>query len=239
VESQIADVLALVVAEPATRGGAQGTMGLLQRLCTVAVKVLPASGSAVSVMTEDGLRGVAVASDPASERVDELQFSLGQGPCMDAYRSSRPVLDADLAGGGLARGPVYSAAAHDEGVRAVFAFPLQVGAARLGALDLFRQEPGPLSTNEVRLALTLADVATTLLIDAQQNVSPGGVIPGLDEALDNRSEVHQAQGMVMVQLGTSLGDALARLRAHAYLHNRPLGEVAREVVDRQLRLGNI
>ena len=100
-------------------------LGLLQRLCAAAVRALSASGAGVSVMTKEGLRGLAVASDQASERIDELQFSLGEGPCMDAFSSSRPVLEPDLSGGGTARWPVYSAAAHAEGVRAVFAFPLQ------------------------------------------------------------------------------------------------------------------
>ena len=117
-------VLALVVAQPAVPGGAQGLMGLLQRLCGVAVSMLPASGAGVSVMTEDATRGVAVASDPVSERVDELQFTLGEGPCLEAHRSRRPVLEPDLIDAGMARWPAYSAAAHAEGVRAVFAFPL-------------------------------------------------------------------------------------------------------------------
>jgi hypothetical protein len=236
VENGLARVLALVLAEPAEPGGAQGTMGLLQRLCTVAARIIPASGAGVSVLTDDGTRGVAVASDPVSERVDELQFTLGEGPCRAAHLSRRPVLEPDLTETGMARWPAYAAAAYAEGVRAVFAFPLQVGAAQLGALDLFRHHPGSLSGRELGDALMLADVATTLLIDAQQQVASGGVIAGLDGALDNRAVVHQAQGMVMIQLGISLADALARLRGHAFVHDRRLDEVARDIVDRRLRL---
>jgi hypothetical protein len=211
-------------------------LGLLQRLCAAAVRALAASGAGVSVMTEEGLRGLAVASDQASERIDELQFSLGEGPCMDAFSSSRPVLEPDLSRGGLARWPVYSAAAHAEGVRAVFAFPLQIGAARLGVLDLYRDQTGSLSSGEFSQALTFADVATTMLVDGQEQAPEGAAAEGLAGVFDYRAEVHQAQGMVMVQAAVSLTEALALLRAHAFAHARGIGEVARDVVTGRLRL---
>jgi len=210
-------------------------VGVLRRLCGAAVKALAVSGAGVSVMTEAGGRGVAAASDAASEGIDELQFALGEGPCMAAFASRRPVLVADLEGG-MARWPVYAPAAHNRGVRAAFAFPLQIGAARLGVLDLYREQAGSLSTEELTQALTFADVATTMLLDAQEKATPGAAAEGLDEALEYRFELHQAQGMVMVQLGVSLAAALALLRAYAYSHDRHLDEVARDVVARRLRL---
>jgi hypothetical protein len=156
---------------------------------------------------------------------------------MDAFSSSRPVLEPDLDSGGMARWPIYSAAAHAEGVRAVFAFPLQIGAARLGVLDLYRDEPGSLSSLEFSQALTFADVATTMLIDGQEQAPTGAAAEGLDDVFDYRAEVHQAQGMVMVQAAVSLAEALALLRAHAFRHARGLGEVARDVVTGTLRIG--
>jgi hypothetical protein len=235
-DTLVDQVQALVAAEPASPEDADGMVGALRRLCGAAVRALPASGAGLSVMTDGGVRGVAAASDDASERIDELQFALGEGPCMDAFASRRPVLEADLTGGGMARWPLYSAAAHKEGVRAAFAFPLQVGAARLGVLDVYRQTPGSLSADELAQALTFADVATTMLLDAQEEAQPGAADHGLDEAMAYRFELHQAQGMVMVQVGVSLAAALALLRAYAYSNERPIDEVARDVVARTLRL---
>ena len=123
----------------------------------------------------------------------------------------------------------------DVGVRAVFAFPLQVGAGRLGVLDVFRARPGPLSADELRQALTFAEVAVTTLLDGQSAAGPGTAAAGLDEAMDGRAELFQAQGMVMVQLGADLAEALVRIRAHAYAHNRPLTEVAADIVAGRLR----
>ena len=234
-EGLLAQVQALIAAEPSATEDVQGMVGVLRRLCGAAVKALAVSGAGVSVMTEAGGRGVAAASDAASEGIDELQFALGEGPCMDAFASRRPVLVADL-DSGMARWPVYAPAAHNQGVRAAFAFPLQIGAARLGVLDLYREQAGSLSTEELTQALTFADVATTMLLDAQEKATPGAAAEGLDEALEYRFELHQAQGMVMVQLGVSLAAALALLRAYAYSHDRHLDEVARDVVARRLRL---
>jgi len=103
VKDQRAHVNGLVAAEPPVTGDAHGTAGALRRLCTAAVKALPACGAGVSLMSDAGVRGVAAASDVASEHVDELQFTLGEGPCMDAFTSRRPVLEPDLTAGGALR----------------------------------------------------------------------------------------------------------------------------------------
>lgn len=231
-----AQVQALIAAEPSTADDPHGTAGALRRLCSAAVRTLPATGAGLSLMSEVGVRGVAAASDPASERIDELQFSLGEGPCVDAFTSRRPVLEPDLATGGIARWPMYSAAAHREGARAAFAFPLQVGAARLGVLDVYRVSPGALSTEELAQALTFADVATTMLLDGQEQAPQGAAAAGLEEAMEYRFELYQAQGMVMVQMQVSLVEALVLLRAYAYSNDRDLADVARDVVTRGIRL---
>jgi hypothetical protein len=217
-------------------GDPHGTAGALRRLCSAAVKAIPAWGVGLSLMSDVGVRGVAAASDPASERIDELQFALGEGPCMDAFTLRRPVLEPDLTTAGALRWPLYAPAVHAEGVRATFAFPLQVGAARLGVLDLYREYPGTLTNEELGQALTFADVATTILLDGQEQARPGAAAAGLEGALEYRFELYQAQGMVMVQMDVSLVDAMVLLRAYAYAHDRDLAGVARDVVTRGLRL---
>jgi hypothetical protein len=189
----------------------------------------------VTVMAKNGvMEGVTVASDPATERVEELQALLGEGPGAEAWAGHRPVLVPDLAAA-TARWPAYTPAAADLGVRAVFAFPLQVGAARLGVLAIFRARPGQLSGGELRQALMFAEVALTTLLDGQETAPPGAAANGLASAVERRAELFQAQGMVMVQLGVGLAEALARMRAHAYAQHRRLDEVAADVVARRLR----
>ncbi|WP_307831088.1 GAF and ANTAR domain-containing protein [Nucisporomicrobium flavum] len=235
VDERLVHVNRMVADEPARPGDGPGVAGELRRLCSAAGRTLSASGAGVSVLAGDGMRGVAAVSEPAFEPLEELQFSLGEGPCLDAFASRQPVLVPDLSEGAMGRWPGYAPALHDNGVRAVFAFPLQIGAARLGALDVFRNEVGALTAGEFRDALTFADVAVTALLDGQARAAPGTAADGLDdEVVGHRAELFQAQGMVAVQLGISLADALARLRAYAYAEDKPLGDVARDVVARRV-----
>lgn len=235
VDDQLARVMELIARQPAAPEDADGVIGGLRRLCGAAVQALSARGAAMSVLAEDGVRGAAVASDAASERIEDLQFVLGEGPCIEAFASRRPVLVPDLVGDAVARWPAYAAGAGDLGIRAVFAFPLQIGAARLGVLEIFRARPGRLARSELSHALAFAEVAVTILLDGQERASPGAAPSGLAGAVERRAELFQAQGMVMVQLGTGLTEALARIRAHAYAEDRHLSEVAADVIARRLR----
>jgi hypothetical protein len=191
-----ARVVALIARQPAGRDARDGVAGFLYRLCGAAVRGLSASGAGLSVMAEDGTRGLTTASDPITARVEELQFVLGEGPCIDAFASRGPVLVPDLADGVRSRWPGYAPAACAAGVRAVFAFPLQIGAGPLGVFDVFRARPGPLTADELGQALTFADIAVSTLLDGQERVAAGTPAGGLDEAMDSRAELFQAQGMV-------------------------------------------
>ena len=184
-------------------------------------------------MSEGGNQMRAAASDPASDAIEELQFSFGEGPCIDSFTTRRPVLAPDLLAAAGDKWFGYTPAAHQLGVRAVFAFPLQRGAARLGVLDVYRNQIGSLSDREADQAASFAAVAFQTLVDAQGVAPPGG---GLDSVAVTRLEVFQAQGMVTIQLGVSLDEAMARLRAHAYAQGRSLDDVASDVVARRLVL---
>jgi hypothetical protein len=207
----------------------------LHAVCDAAVRALSASGSGMSVMTESGIRGVMVASDPVSERIEDLQFVLGEGPCLDALATRRPVLVEDLGNGTTGRWPAYACAAHGDGIRAVFAFPLQVGAAQLGVLDIFRTTKRSLSADELGQALAIAETAVTTLLDGQGNAQIGEAFADLDEAVEGHAELFQAQGMVMVQLGGTLAEAMTRIRAYTFAEDRRLIDVARDIVARQMR----
>jgi GAF domain-containing protein/ANTAR domain-containing protein len=216
-------------------GADAGVAGQMGRLCRAAGKALRASGAGLTVMADGGLRAVSAASDDAAGALEELQFTVGEGPCIDAYELQRPVLIPDVNDAAMTRWPAYAPAVYAGGVRAVFAFPLQIGAARLGMLDLFRAEPGMLSGDELALALTFAEVAVGTLVDGQDH-SRGGVMEGwLDDSLGSRAELYQAQGMVMVQLRVHLTEAMARMRAYAFARDLRLGDVAAGVVAGRIR----
>lgn len=204
------------------------------RLCDACVAGLPGVGGAgLAVMTSLPAQQVRYASDPVSSRVEELQVVLGEGPCMDAYAAGSPVLATDLNDAfWLRRWPAFAPAAIGAGAHAVFALPLQVGAVRLGVIDLYRAGPGALDGDELAEALAYADAATELLLAEHL---PGGQLPGSAQLFTHRAVVHQATGMVSAQLSIPIADAFLRLRAHAYASDLGLDHVATEVVARRVR----
>jgi hypothetical protein len=212
--------------------GLPDVVGQLRSLCGKAVLTLPASGAGLSVAAKKTRYSLVVAADPASEHLEEMQFVLGEGPCVDASVSRRPVLVGRLGDEGPGRWPAYTSAAQELGVQAVFAFPLQIGAAQLGVMDFFRTNEGHLTQPELGKAFAMADEAVAILLDGHDRAAPDVETDG---ALAGPAELFQAQGMVMVQIGGTLAEAMARIRAHAYAENLRLIDVARAVVNRQLR----
>jgi len=229
------EVLTLVADEPAEVDDMPALVGRLQRLCRAAQRDLPASGVGVSMVSEAGGLLTAAASSPDSARVEELQFTMGEGPCLSAFASRRPVLVPDLSQAATTTWPGYGPAAHDHGVRAVFAFPLQIGAARIGALDVYRNEPGALSSWALSRALTYADVAMQTVLEEQEAVAGDGD-PLWTDGDHTQFEVYQAQGMVMIQLGVDATEALSRIRAYAYANDLRLDQVAEDIIGRRLSL---
>jgi hypothetical protein len=206
-----------------------------KRLCQVCAEATDMTGAGIMLMAGDVPRGSVCTTNDVSALIERLQYDLGEGPCVDAYNSRRPVLEPDLAQPATPRWMAFTGRAVEAGARAVFGFPMQVGAARLGALNLYRDQPGSLDDEQHADALVMADVATQAVLLMQANAPPGQVAGELEAEGDFHYVVHQASGMVAAQLEITVGLALVRLRAHAFGNGRPLAEVARDVVAGALR----
>ncbi len=210
-------------------GDAGGRAGALGRLCKVLVREMDAVGAGMTVLVESAPPLVVATCGPNAEQLEELQVMLGEGPCVDAAAGRRPVFETHIAGAGSTRWPAYAPAAQALEVGAVFAFPLQVGGACAGVLDVYRTRSGSLPASHVLQALTFADVALSILLDDQQDAAERRPWEDLDGSMAP-TQLYQAQGMVMVQLGVSLAQAMVRIRAHAYAQDQRLGEVARAIL---------
>jgi hypothetical protein len=171
------------------------------------------------------------ATDQVASRLEELQFTVGEGPGRTAAATGGPVLVPDLSAA-TTRWPAFVPAAHAAGAAAVFAFPLQLGTIGLGSLDCYRGTPGPLSLEQISAGLVLAELAFEAVLAAVAGHEPDD----LGWISDIHVEVHQASGIVMHQLGISMQAALLRIRAYAYANDVPLSVVADHIVDRRLTL---
>jgi hypothetical protein len=187
-------------------------------------------------MVDGELRGTAGVSDPGIALMQELQLALGEGPGVDAWRDSAVVLEPDLSAPVVVRWPAFAQAAVEAGLRAVFAFPLHLGATGIGVLVLYRDRAGGLSADELAYGLVLADVATQVVLGLQAGAPAGSLHELLAREPAHWAEIHQATGIVSVQLGVSLDQAFVRLRARAFVDGEPLRAVSREIVAGRMRL---
>jgi hypothetical protein len=197
--------------------------------------------AAISLVFDGASSGTLGSSGAPARTYDELQFTLGEGPCLDSVSFRTPVLVADLADPDEARWPIYGPALLSHQIRGVFAMPVLVAGEHVGALDLFRAQPGDLKGDFFAGAIVAAELAGVPLLDVMNDDLLAAVNDPESNAWTelhalSRAEVSQATGMLVAQLGVEPAEALVRLRAHAYATGRSSTDVARDILDRRLRL---
>ncbi len=211
------------------------------RLCEACVVLLDVDEAAISLVFDGASSGTLGSSGAAARMYDELQFTLGEGPCLDAVAQRIPILVVDLADPQEARWPAYGPAMLAHRIRGVCAIPVVVAGEFVGALDLFRAQPGPLPGEDLAGAVTAAELAGIPLLD----LLDGDLLAAVADPYSNawaelnmlsRAEVSQATGMLVAQLGVEPAEALVRLRAHAYVTGRSATDIARDILDRRLKL---
>jgi GAF domain-containing protein len=211
------------------------------RLCEACVVLLDIDAAAISLVFDGAASGTLGSSGGSARVYDELEFTLGEGPCLDSVAFRTPILVADLADPGDTRWPIYGPALLSHRIRGVFAVPVLVAGEHVGALDLFRAQPGHLAGDHLSGAIAAAELAGIPLLDLMHNDLQAAVDDPESNAwaelhMLSRAEVSQATGMLVAQLDVEPAEALVRLRAHAYATGRSTTDVARDIVDRRLRL---
>jgi hypothetical protein len=227
--------------------GAEPGLAAATELCRACVGLFGVDGAAVSMVYQGATRGTFGSSNDVSRRVDEYQFTFGEGPCLDAVSTRRAVLAPDLDSPREVRWPGFAGAALGDGIRGVFAVPIMVTSVCVGALDLFRAGPGPLLEGQLAGAFMAAELASLTLLDTLtvDDKGPGNLdsrlmADGEDAwgrlAEIDRIEVYQATGILIAQLGVDAAEALIRLRAHAVATGQTASRVAWAIVERRLVL---
>ena len=211
----------------------ESTLDTLARVIRACVDVLPVDGASISVMSGPRERETLYASDEIAAQIENVQFSLGEGPCFEAFATRRPVLVPDLPQASIVDWPVFATAINALPIGAIFAFPLQAGAIGIGAIDLYRRRPGWLTADELHIALEVVDLVSAVLLGLLLGDVHGA--DGWEGVLSpGREQVHQATGMLIAAFGVSAEEALARLRGYAFVMDRSLDDVAQDIVTRRL-----
>ncbi|MES1248649.1 MAG: GAF and ANTAR domain-containing protein [Actinomycetota bacterium] len=204
-------------------------------LCRASARVVGVHGAGVVLILRGQALGTVCASDSVAEAIEDSQFTLGEGPCVDAFSTREPVLVPDLAGAGGIRWPGFRERAMAEGVQAVFGFPLLVGPTCIGALNLYSQRTGMLTDDQCEDAATVAYVAGRTVLSWQSVAGEGSLAWQLEHVPAHRAVVHQATGKISVQMAVGVDDALIMLRAYAFAEGRPITAVADDVVAGTVR----
>jgi hypothetical protein len=202
--------------------------GLLRSCC----RATGLDGAGVSIVDGGGTREPLYASDEVATVIERLQLTLGEGPCVDSAATGTPVLVADLTDPRdfvASRWPVFRNEATRTGARAIFAFPIRIGAIWLGAVDFYRRSPGPLSQPELSTALSSVEEVGLAVLEAPNRYGDP------DAPTTTNMSVHQAAGMVMGQLDSSIEEAMVRLRATAYGEGVSINVLAADVIKGRRR----
>jgi len=210
-------------------------------LCEACVILLDIDAAAISLIFDGAAAGTLGSSGAPARAYDELQFTLGEGPCLDSVASRAPVVVVDLADPDDRRWPAFGPALLAQNIRGVYAMPVVLAGEYVGALDLFRKHPGDLDGDCLAGAIAAAEIAGIPLLDlldadlqAAANDPTSNAWAELNAL--SRVEVSQATGMLVAQLNVDPAEALVRLRAHAYATGRSATDVARDILDRRLTL---
>jgi len=208
------------------------------RLCARCVELLAVDGAAVDMTSGGAFYSVGV-SGTGMDPIAELQFTLGEGPCLDVINSSAPVWVADL--NDTHRWPAFAGAAVELGVRAVFALPVTVAGFPVGVLTLCRHRPGRLTGSAVTGVFLAAELAVLPLLDVMGTdmraaVNDVGSPAWAELGSMMRSEVYQATGVLIAQLGVPPAEAMVRLRAHAFATGLSISDIAYQILDHALYL---
>jgi hypothetical protein len=199
-------------------------------LCAVAAEFMVLDGAGIALISNNDDLVSLCASDDSAGNLMDLEMILGEGPAVDASQGIA-VEVADLLNTDVPRWGTYGPEAVALGARAVFGYPIQLGAARFGALSLYRARPGPLDAGQSSDGYLMASVLGRVILTTQAGGSRDTLMGELDKSSIFDFRVHQAAGMISVQGAMSVKDALVTLRAHAFAIGCQLGELADRVVS--------
>ncbi|SHM80479.1 GAF domain-containing protein [Actinacidiphila paucisporea] len=205
-----------------------------RRLCEALSRGLPVDAVTMSLLTDTPSRQLLCASNEMARVLEEVQFTVMEGPCIEAASTGEPVHATDLPAA-AGRWPLFVAALHERcpDVAAVHAFPLWFGDYVLGSVDFACRAPGGMPADAVEQAAEAAEAAALALLPTQRMLLEDDDYPSWepsDVVRAHWSDTHQAVSVVAARKRTSVATALALMRARAFATGRTLAEVTADIL---------
>ncbi|MFI0405622.1 GAF and ANTAR domain-containing protein [Actinomadura sp. 3N508] len=207
----------------------------LQQLSERCVELLEVDAAGLLVTDQRGHLRLMAASSEQTRLLELFQLQTEQGPCLDCFHTGTVVHCADLRQDDATRQwPQFAPRARDTGFGAVSALPMRLRTELIGAMNLFRARPGPLTADQVTLGQAMADVATIGLLQERAIRHSQILTEQLQTALNSRVVIEQAKGVLAERHDCSMEQAFTALRDHARNHNHRLTDLAHALVTRTL-----
>jgi len=205
---------------------------VLHQLTIECVQLLRVDAAGLLLSDQRGTLQMAAASTEQARVVELFQLQSDEGPCLDCYRTSRPISAPDLRA--MTDWPRFIAHTLETGYRSVHAVPLRLRNETIGALNLFRTQPGALRPDELRIAQALADVATIGILQERAISRREILAEQLQVALNSRVIIEQAKGVLAERGQLDMEEAFHVLRGHARSTQQRLSDVALGVANRTI-----
>lgn len=230
--NQLADITSVLRRFAGTLVGEYELDDVLSQLGEDVASVLGVAGAGVMLSDAEGQLRFVSTSDPVLDRLEKLQIEWDEGPCLLAYRTSSPVIAADLAVDD--RFPSFGPKAVEEGMSAVWSFPMHLNGTTIGALNLYAEQPSDLDEDALSLGRTFADVATIYVVHARDIAEHEELTAGLQKALDTRIVIEQAKGFLVAHRGLDPRAAFEVIRRYARSRSIKVRSVAEALVTGEL-----
>lgn len=209
----------------------------LHGLADRCVQLLAVDAAGLMLADQRGSLRVVASSSEQARLVELFQLQHEEGPCLECFRSGRPVAGPELAAEGQ-RWPLFATAAAEAGFAAVQALPMRLRDEVIGAMNLFMRAPGQLDEARLQVGQALADVATIGLLQERNLRHQEVLAEQLQGALNSRVAIEQAKGVLAERLGLEMGQAFELLRGQARIQNRRLAEFATAVATGSENVAN-
>jgi GAF domain-containing protein len=195
--------------------------------------------AAAGILLADSNRNLRViaASSESARLLELFQLQNDEGPCLECYKTGIAVSVDDLKAN--PQWPLFVPEALAAGFQSVYAVPLRLRTNVLGALNLFRNEGGPMAGEDLRAAQALADVSSVAMLQDNAASKAGVLVGELQHALDSRVLIEQAKGMIAEWSHADMNESFRYLREYARSNNRALTDVAESVVSGSVPIGDI
>lgn len=209
---------------------------LLTRVASYAVQAIPGADGAGLTLLESDRSNTIVATADFVHEIDDIQYGLGQGPCISAAAEGRPVLSGSL--GGDSRWPRFGGRVARLGVHSAVSLPLIAPDGVVGAMNVYAHVKDAFDDRAAELGMVFAAPAAIAVQNAHVLAQARRLAEQLQHALQARGVVDRAVGILLSRTGGTEAEAMQRLREVSQAEHRKLSVVAQAIVDEAVRRAN-